>query len=426
MKIEQVAIPILRQVTKRPRLQPAMNRYFSPLNPFDPQRYVDPYPLYDNARRVGGHLFNHHRARAWIATGFAECEAVLRGPVSVDRSADMASINPYTKMDPELNNLFNDTMLMTDPPDHARLRTLVNRAFTPRAVAALEPQIEKITDELIEALTLESKVGTVEAMACFADRIPIYAIADMIGLPQGERERLKSISDVAAQFIDPITGFDPVEMTTQLRDFQVLIDDLITDRERQPQDDLLSALVAAGEDGDRLDRQELISMVLLLMVAGHETTSGLIGTSLVNLYRYPDARRHLLDEPAIADNMVEEMLRFDSPVQATDRIALESFDVAGHHIKAGDGLIVLMGAANRDPRRYDQPDELLLDRVDPRPLSFGHGIHHCLGAALARLEARVAIPRFVEAFPNYEVLDDQIAWKRSVTLRGPTKLPIRL
>ncbi len=424
MNLEQVAIPILRQVTKRPRLHPAMNRLFFPLNPFDPQRYVDPYPIYDTARRVGGHLFRHQRARAWVATGYAEAEAILRGPVSADRSGGMG-VAPYSKMDPRLLDFFNKMMLASDPPNHTRLRKLVNRAFTPRAVAALEPQIEKITAELLEGLAIQASAGRFEVMSSYADRIPIYAIADMIGLPQGERERLKAISDVAAQFIDPITGFDPKEMGTQLLDFEAMMGDLITARERQPQDDLLSALVAAEEDGDRLSRDELVSMMLLLMVAGHETTSGLIGTSLVNLDRHRHAREQLLAEPDIAENMVEEMLRFDSAVQATDRLAIETFEVAGHRIEAGHGLIVLLGAANRDPRRYDRPDELLIDRPDPRPLSFGHGIHHCLGAALARLEARIAIPRFVETFPDYRVVEEQLEWKRSVTLRGPTHLTIQ-
>ena len=228
MKIEQLAIPILRRVNGSPLLVRGMNRLFAPLNPFDPRRYTDPYPLYERARREGGAFFFHGRAGGvWVATGFEECEAILRGPVSADRSADMKVLDPYSKMAMSDNELFTDTMLMTDPPDHGRLRTLVNRAFTPRAVAALEPQVEKITGELIDEL--RTKDG-IEAMSAFADRMPIYVIADMIGLPQSERERLKDISDVAAKFIDPITGFDPAEMTAHLRDFESLLQELVAER----------------------------------------------------------------------------------------------------------------------------------------------------------------------------------------------------
>jgi cytochrome P450 len=165
-------------------------------------------------------------------------------------------------------------------------------------------------------------------------------------------------------------------------------------------------------------------MVTLLMVAGHETTSGLIGNSLIHLDRRRAARQLLLDRPELAVNAVEELLRYDAPVQGTDRFPTEDIVIGGHEIPAGANLIVMLGAANRDPRVHDRPDELLLDRTRPRPLSFGHGIHHCVGAALARLEAQIAIPAFVQRFPDYRVDEPGIEWKRSVTLKGPTRLPV--
>ena len=417
-----VAIPILRQVSKRAWLQPPLDRMMAPFNLFDPQRYVDPYPLYERARREGA-VFFHERARTWFVTGYAEAEEVLRGPGSVDRSGDMERFRPYSQLAPSTRELFNSMMLMKDPPDHGRLRRLVNRAFTPRAVTDLEPRVEGITKDLL------GEVGgarSIDAMERFADRLPIYVIAEMLGLPAKQRDQLKRISDVAAQFIDAISGFDPREMDSHIGDFVRLMEPVIEAREREPENDILSALIAAEEGGDRLSRQELLSMVMLLMVAGHETTSGLIGNALVALDRHRDARQLLLGEPSIAENAVEEFLRFDSPVQYTARFSMADFEVGGHTIKRGDPIIVLLGAANHDPRRYEAPHWLRLDRPDPRPISFGHGAHHCLGAALARLEARIAIPAFVEAFPNYRVDEQTLAWKQSNTLRGPKHLPIEL
>ena len=422
MDLEKFLIPVLRQVAKRDVFQRPLDRLLAPYNPFGSRRFADPYPIYERARAVGP-LFYHRPLRVWVSTGYAECEAILRGPVSVDRSELMSSITPYRKMSPRSLDLLAATMLMVDPPDHTRLRKLVNRAFTPRAVTALAPRVEQIAAGLLDDLRPGASVDVMEA---FANRLPIYAIGEMVGVPRSERARLKAISDVVAQFIDPINGFDPVAMDRSIGDFEDLLVELIEARQREPQDDLLSALLAAEEDGDRLDRRELISMVMLLMIAGHETTSSLIGNALVAFDRNPGARDLLLERPEMVDNAIEELIRYDSPVQVTDRFMTEPIDVAGHTLSTGDGVIVLLGAANRDPRRYQAPDELRLDRPDPRPLSFGHGIHHCLGAALARLEASVAIPAFVRAHPGYRVQSGAVAWKRSTTLRGPSRLPLDL
>lgn len=401
----------------------AADRVLKPWNPFSPRRYADPYPLYEQVR-AHGPMSWQWTIQGWNVVGYEECEEALRSThVSVDRTEVMDVIAPYTKTDTETVGMFTRTMLMTDPPDHGRLRSLVNRAFTPRAVAALEPSIEKITLDLLHEIGDQRHVDVQKA---FCDRVPIFAISDMLGIPRDERERLKLISDEIVKFIDPISGFDPYDMEAAVRDFRSLLGDLITEREAQPQDDMLSRLLAAEEDGDRLSRPELESMVALLLVAGHETTAGLLGNSLLALQHHPDAKAQLLEEPDIVDNAVEELIRYDSPVQGTDRIATTDFELAGNAVKAGQMLGIFLGAANRDPRRYDRPDALQLDRPQPRPLSFGHGIHHCLGAALARLEAKVALPMFLQAFPDYRIDEGRLEWKRSITLRGPSELPVTL
>lgn len=423
MRPEQVVFPVLRAVVNQDWSARLADKVLRPWNPFSPDRYIDPYPLYEKVRAAGP--VNYQASfRTWNVAGYDECEALLRAPTtSVNRSELLNLVSPYKKLQPSTLGLFTSTMLLIDPPDHGRLRSLVSRAFTPRRMAKLEPQVEKITRSLLHEIGEQS---TTDAMETFANRLPVNVISAMLGLPETQWEALGRISDVLAKFVDPITGFTIAEMEATVGEFRGLLRALIDQRLEQPQDDMLSDLLAAEDDGDQLSRSELESMAALLMVAGHETTAGLIGNSLVALDRHRTARSQLLEEPEIAANAVEELLRFDTPVQGTDRAATADFELGGHTVKEGHMAVALLGAANRDPRRYERPNELILDRKDPRPLSFGNGAHYCLGAALARLEARVALPLFLQEFPDYRVDEDRLTWKRSVTLRGPSQLPLRL
>jgi cytochrome P450 len=261
-------------------------------------------------------------------------------------------------------------------------------------------------------------------MEHYASKLPIFMIGELLGLPSETWPRLKRISDVLAYLVEPMHGFDPTEMENAFVEFTEILETEFEARRREPRDDVLSVLVSAGDDGDRLSNDEMLSMCALLMVAGHETTTGLIGNALLALDENRQAREMLLDEPSLATNAVEEFLRYDSPVQATDRFLTEPLEIDGQTLPAGALVAVLLGAANRDPRLHDEPAELRLDRDDPRPLSFGHGIHLCVGAALARLEAKVAIPAFVERFPDYRVDRTHVVRKTSTTLRGPAVLPV--
>jgi len=200
--------------------------------------------------------------------------------------------------------------------------------------------------------------------------------------------------------------------------------DLADERRRSPRPDLISSLVTVEDGGDRLTRDELVSMLVLMLIAGHETTSGLVGNALLALARNPDARDRLVAEPGLAAAAVEELLRYDSPVQATDRLVVEEFEVEDRTLRPGQLVLVFLGAANRDPANHPDPDRLVLDRRNPRPLAFGHGAHHCVGAALTRLEASIVLPAFVRAFPHYTVDEPGVVWRRSATLRGPARLPI--
>lgn len=413
--------PVVQLLTRNDWTSKILDRALHPFNPFSPKRYVDPYPLYEQVRAQSA-VYHHKRIDMWVITGHQQCEQVLRGAASVDRNEFMLTIAPYKHLAPQTMDIMGSMMLMKDPPDHTRLRKLVSRAFTPRAVADLEPQVWKVAAELLDKVEGQTQF---DAMESYASQLPIYMIGELLGLPNTEWDRLKGISDTLAQFVDPMSGFGPQEMDTAMDDIVQLLRSEVADRRVRPRDDMLTALAQAEEDGDRLSETEMLSMISLLMVAGHETTTGLIGNALVLLDQHRDARQQLIDQPSLADNAVEEFLRFDSPVQTTDRFLTESMEVDGQTLPEGAVVGLMLGAANRDPNLHTNPNELQLDRADPRPLSFGHGIHHCVGAALARLEARVAIPAFLDRFPDYRVDHDALEWKRSMTLRGPRKLPIR-
>lgn len=420
MRVEQVALPLLRSINQRPRLAPVLDVVMKPWNPFSPTLNVDPYPAYE-ALRAKGPIVRHRGLNAWAVSSFALCEEALRSPVSVDRGDLFDVVPPWSKLDRTDRETFTRSVLLLDPPDHTRLRRLVSRAFTPRTVERIEPRIAEIAEELVDKVRHERTVDLFDAV--FAP-LPIYVIGELLGIPEEDWTRLKVWSDEFAKVIDPIDAFDPVEMSDAIGEMRAAFDGWIDRRTAEPGDDLLSQLIAAEDEGGRLSRTELRSMVALLMTAGHETTSGLLGNSVVALADRPDLRDRLAHDPSVAAPAVEELLRFDSPVQNTDRIATEDIEIGGVTVKEGQTMLLAIGAANRDPEQFERPDQIDFDRPDCRSLSFGHGIHHCLGAALARAEARIVLPLVFDAFPDHEVQRDRVRWKRSMTLRGPIELPI--
>ncbi|MEZ5377336.1 MAG: cytochrome P450 [Acidimicrobiales bacterium] len=430
MRREQVLFPALRYVAKRPWLARGLNPLLAPYNPFDPDRRSNPYPGYQLLRNEGPVMY-HERLQGYIVSGYDEAEAVLRSPsVSVDRSGQLLTVRPYSQLDDDVMAFFSTWLISIDPPDHTRLRKLISRAFTPRSIELLEPGVANQTNELLDDLARRSAdaalPASVDVMPTFADLLPIQVIGQLLGIPKSDWPWLKTISDEVVKFVDPLNGFDPSEMNRLVRELSTYFGDLAEQRRIEPGDDLFSRLIAIEEDGDRLTRNELISMLSLVMGAGHETTSSLIGNALLAIDAHPDARGLLLQRRDLDANAIEELLRFDSPVQVTQRTTLESIDVGGIRIPAGSDVTILLGAANRDPRRHDRAGDLVLDRHDPRPLSFGHGIHHCVGAALARMEGRVAVTSFVRRFPGYSVDRDEMRWKSTLTLRGPSSLPVFL
>lgn len=312
-----------------------------------------------------------------------------------------------------------------DAPHHTRLRGLVARAFTPRVIADASPVIEKIAHELID--DLEPR-GEAELLREYAYELPVRVICRMLGVPAGDFPEFHGwVVDIVARFDVASLGSTKVarranEATVALTGYLL---GLAQARRLEPRDDLISALVAVADDGDQLSEPELVSVVALLLAAGHETTANLIGTSAWHLHRHPDQLFRWKSEPELRRNGVEELLRFDSPVQLVQRITTENCEIGGVPIAKGRHVIPLIGAANRDPQRFEGPDRLDLGRADSHAMSFGFGAHHCIGAALARAEGEIGLGVLYDRLPRLRPTVDRPQWRSSIIFRGLKALPVR-
>jgi cytochrome P450 len=317
-------------------------------------------------------------------------------------------------------------MLLLDPPAHTRMRGLVAKAFTARSMEALRPRIMNIIDGLIDAVIGD---GGMDLIADFAHKLPVTVICDMLGMPESDREPFLKNSTVRGRVLDP-TPMTRVELDQANANSAVTRDyfySLFAYRRKNPGDDLTTALLAAREADDSLSDDEIVSNIVLLFGAGHETTTNLIGNGLLAMHRNPAQLARLREGPGLIPNAVEELLRYDSPVQLTGRRALADANFGGMEIARGDQVIALLGAANHDPAAFvGDPDELDVGRPGVRAFSFGGGIHYCLGAQLARIEGECAFTRLLERLPALALVDPEaVEWKPTITLRGLKALPAR-
>jgi cytochrome P450 len=315
-------------------------------------------------------------------------------------------------------------MLSREPPDHTRLRNLAMQAFTPRAVAAMQVAIEETADELMEALPAE---GPVELMGAFAQPFPVRVIARILGLPPGDESALRTWSDGVAMAVE--LGLSQRKKALADQATVQLVEYLgghIEERRRRshPGDDLLSAMVVAESEGGRLGHEELMAMLLLLFVAGHETTTHLIGNGLLALLQAPDQLARLRASPLMMPLAVEELLRFDGPVGFSGRAVHEALEIQGTQVRPGQMVILCLASANRDPRAFGAPDRLDLGRTPNPHVAFGGGIHYCLGATLARLEAQIAFDRLLRRWPSIALAGPPPGWRSHSNLRGLEKLPL--
>ncbi len=393
-------------------------------NPMSPDVIANPYPHYHRLRT----LDPVHRSPlgVFVASRHADVSFVLRdkrfGKDFVGRMS--RRFGPQVLDEPVYRSM-RHWMLQLDPPDHTRLRALVVKAFTARRVEDMRPRIQEIVDQTLDRV---EQRGQMDLIADFALRLPVAVICDMLGIPEEDHEVIFSGARAGGRLLDPVplsraeidqANADNLAMAAYFRT-------LFERRRRQPGDDLTTQLVQAEEQGHKLTNEELTANVILLFGAGHETTVNLIGNGLLALHRNPDQLRLLKENPALIANAVEELLRYNFSVQLTGRTALEDVSVGGVDVAKGESVLCLLGAANRDPAVYPDPDRLDITRSDARPMSFGGGIHFCLGAQLARIEGEIAIATLLRRLPNLE-LDDpgRPDWRQTFVLRGLNRLPAR-
>jgi pimeloyl-[acyl-carrier protein] synthase len=375
----------------------------------------DPYPLYRYLHASAPVQWNAV-LDAWTLVRYADVVASLTDSrFSADRTlqAEADALEGY-----ELAK----SMLVSDPPDHTRMRALVQKAFTPRMIEQLRPRIVSIVDDLLDRIA--ERAGRFDVIADLAYPLPVVVIAELLGVPPQDREIFEEWSALLAASLDPLVSSDLMQRVTQARDaLHGYLRGIIAERRREPKADLISALVAVEERGDVLSEPELVVMCTLLLIAGHETTVNLIGNGMLALLQHPDQLAKLRQSPQLIGTAVEELLRFDSPVQLTGRIAMEPLEIGGQPIGAGEWVLPLLGAANRDPAQFSEPDGLELAR-NPNPhVAFGRGIHFCLGAPLARVEGQIAIGALVQRFSNLEQAGNPTR-RDQITLRGLKALPV--
>jgi len=359
---------------------------------------ADPYPYYRALRESSPVHYDEARGR-WIVTRYHDVLRVLRDDEAFSAQQDMSA-----------------SMLVSDPPDHTRLRALVSKAFTPREVRRLEPRIRAIVDDLLDAAAAGDGM---DVIAQFAYPLPITVIAELLGVDPEERDFFRDASQKIAVAMGPIADRGVAQQADVGRgQLSAYFNELIERRRAAPRDDLVSALIRAEDQGTSLTHRELLAMLLLLLIGGHETTVNLIANGLLALLRHRDQYELMATTPGIEHEAVEELLRYDAPVQYTGRVAKADTEIGSVRIRKGDHVRVILAAANRDPAAFDRPDELDLRR-DPCPhVSFGVGIHYCLGGPLARLEGEIAIAALVRRFPAMRLDEERLRWRPAAVLRG--------
>ena len=374
---------------------------------------ADPYPTYRRLREKDP----IHRMRlvdGWAVTRYEDVEQILLDHQRFSNWGAGAGDRVYTR---------DRSMLDLDPPDHTRLRSLVSKAFTPRSVTALKPRIEEIVGELLDGVDGERQFDLIDS---FAFPLPVIVIAEMLGVPAQDLEQFKEWSN------DIVVSLEPVQTREQRERFRrseqelyEYFEGIIEQRRQDPQDDLVSALLAAEEEGDRLSHGELLATLLLLLVAGNETTRNLIGNGMLALLRNPEELNRLKEQPELIDSAIDELLRYDSPVQLDGRTLVEDVEMGGKRMRAGQQVVAVVGAANRDPAAFTEPNRLDIGRQEKSHISFGRGIHHCLGASLAKLEGKIAFASLLERFSTIE-LAAVPQQRRQVVLRGVENLLVEV
>ena len=407
----------------KPQQEPAMVTV--EYNPFAPGMLANPYEMY-RALRENDPIHRSEMMESWVLSRYDDIDKVLTdNRFSSDRSRAQTRFAEVIRQQQEQYGPMSSaqTMLTSDPPDHTRLRKLVSKAFTPRAVLDLRPRIQEIVDYL---LAEAGERGEFDIIHDLAYPLPVIVIAEMLGVPPEDRHRFKHWSDiVVATLGGPFTAPEVMEAgRVAIEELAEYLGNVIAERRAEPRSDLISGLIAAEEGGQVLSEDEIFSTCILLLIAGNETTTNLIGTSMLALFRNPDQIDRLRKDLSLMPSAVEELLRYAGPVHGTGRVPKEDIEIAGHVFHEGEMVFTLLAAGNRDPSHYPDPDKLDVGRNPTDHLALGDGIHFCLGAPLARAEAQIAIGSMIDRFPKLRLLDDEPEWGGTFIIRGPRRLNV--
>ncbi|MFS1514144.1 cytochrome P450 family protein [Chengkuizengella sp. SCS-71B] len=398
---------------------------------YSPEYQENPYPTLSYFREHNEriHEFTIKRGtnevKSWLVTRYNDVVTLMK-----DERITKDILNVMSKNEIQQQNyieeyeFFINNMLFNDPPDHGRLRSLVHKVFFPRMIEGLRTRIEEISKSLLNQMETKTNVDLMED---YAIPLPIIVISEMMGIPEKDRNQFRIWSNASTSVAN---GDEEIEkLNSYIKDFIHYLETIIEERRQSPQDDIISGLVMAQEDGQKLSKKELLSMLFLLIVAGHETTVNLIGNGMLSLLQHPEQLGKLRKHPELVGRAVEELLRFTNPVEfATARYAIEDFTLYEKEIKKGDMIFLSLAAANRDPNYFVNPEELDITREENKHIAFGFGMHHCLGAPLARLESQIAFQALIQRFPNIKlkVNEKELRWRQSEIFRGLLELPVSL
>ncbi len=397
-----------------------------------PAAHANPYPVYD-ALRTRGPVFWDKNAGpngGWVVIRHSLVAAALRDPRIAAERLDMPTDfswapEPFNSAARQVFRAMPHQLLFLDPPDHTRLRGMMNKAFTPRLVEGMRGHITDLTNELVDAIAERGESDIIQDLAY---PLPAIVIAELLGVPVADREKFIQWATDFGGFLDSsnLTMEEALQAIQGVADFMDYFREIIARRRVEPQDDLLQALITAHERHDRMTEDELLANLVLLLAAGHGTTTHLIGNGLLALLRNPEQYQRLVDDPSLIATAIPELLRYDSPVQLTGRRVREEVTLGDVTIPAGEHLTILLAAANHDPEQYADPNHLDVGRPENRILSFGQGIHFCLGAPLARLEGEIVFRALIQRFPHPQlaVPDESLEWQPSIVFRGLAALPI--
>ena len=394
---------------------------------FDPAFKADPYPTYSELRSSAPvHRVTLPDGRGvWLITRYEDVLAVFKDRRFVKNwrqvltPEQLAQIPPI----PEVMEPLTTNMLDTDPPDHERLRALVSKAFTPRLIEHMRPRVQEIADTLLDAVQARGEMDLIDD---YAFPLPITVIAELLGVPAEDRHSFREWSNAAVSRDASLEYMEKI-LIPHMQAFTGYLRQMFEEKRKHPKDDLISALVRAEEAGDKLSEDELLGMVFLLLVAGHETTVNLIGNGVLALLQHPEQLEKLKADPSLIRPAVEELLRYDGPVEtSTERFASEDVWIGETLIPRGEMVLVVIAAADRDPNRFPDPDALDITRSDNKHLAFGKGIHHCLGAPLARMEGQIALSTLLSRMPELRLKGspELLSWRQGMVLRGLRALPV--